>query len=89
MDRDQEGLGLEDGDLAGDLLHGRAIGRRFLVPRPQDDEVVGVEGLELRKMLRLEAVLHRGEVQPVLLRDAGELLLARIDDVEPDEGGLR
>ena len=50
---------------------------------------MGVEGLELGKMLGLEAILQRGEVQAVLLRDTGQLLLARIDDVEPDEGGLR
>ena len=56
--------------------------------RSRHDEDVPLERLDLRALPAVADVLHRQIVQTELLLQHSEVVLGRIDDVEPDARGV-
>ncbi len=79
---------VEDRHLTGHLLNGGALAGSRLIKGPDNNESDCRDPLVFGQMLRVQRVLDRGGVEPVLPGDVGQLFPGGIHHVEPDEGRL-
>ena len=85
VDDDDEILTDEDRDLVADVLDRVRIAEGKVIVNPRDDECGLPDPFELRKMFRLQAVLHRIAVEGIFLGDRLQFIRCRTDDVDPIE----